>query len=129
MLIDIFDYLTDYDPAMPTVEVIIGATGTAPTVRIKALVDSGADGTILPLQQLKQIDARKYQKKWMRTVTGQRAQVDMYLVAMQIGGLPPIRLAVAGDPQLNEAIVGRDWLNRFVVRLDGPAMVVQLFAP
>ncbi|MEZ4706549.1 MAG: retroviral-like aspartic protease family protein [Caldilineaceae bacterium] len=128
MLVDTFDYLTDYDPAMPIIEVMIGAAGTAPMLRVNALVDSGADGSILPLQQLKQIDARKYQKKWMRTVTGQRAQVDMYLVTVQIGRLQPVRLAVAGDPQLDEAIIGRDLLNQLVVRLDGPAMVVEIFA-
>lgn len=129
MLVDTFDYLTDYDPAMPIIEVLIGAVGTVPLLCVKSLVDSGADGTILPLPQLKQIGARKYQKQWMRTATGQRAQVDMYLVAVQIGGLPSIRLAVAGNPQLTEAVVGRDLLNQFVVHLDGPAMVVELFAP
>jgi predicted aspartyl protease len=79
------------------------------------------------LSDLKQIGARKYQKKWMRTITGQRAQIDLYLISVQIGGIQRVRLAVAGDPQLNEAIVGRDLLNQLVVKLDGPAMAVEIF--
>lgn len=63
----------------------------------------------------------------MRTITGQRAQVDLYLISLQVGTLQPVRLAVAGDAQLNEAIVGRDLLNQLVVKLDGPAMAVEIF--
>jgi len=129
MLVYTYEYETAYDPAMPMVEVRIGAVNTLPTLRLTALIDSGSDGTIIPLTELKRIAARKYQKKWMRTIIGQRAQVDLYLISLQVGARQPVRLAVAGDAQLNEAIVGRDLLNQLVVKLDGPAMAVEVFLP
>ncbi|MCX6048300.1 MAG: retroviral-like aspartic protease family protein [Chloroflexi bacterium] len=124
MLVYINDYDTTYNPAMPIVEIKIGTVATLPTLDLKALVDSGSDGTIIPLTYLKQIGARKYQKKWIRTITGQRAQIDLYLISIQIGTTQRARLAVAGDPQLDEAIIGRDLLNQFVVTLDGLASAV-----
>ena len=129
MLVYTYEYDTAHDPAMPVVEVRIGAVNTPPTLRLTALIDSGSDGTIIPLPELKRIAARKYQKKWMRTITGQRAQVDLYLVSLQVGALQPVRLAVAGDAQVNEAIVGCDLLNQLVVKLDGPALAVEVFLP
>ncbi|MEZ4620264.1 MAG: hypothetical protein R2867_32810 [Caldilineaceae bacterium] len=127
MLVYTYDYESTYDPAMPIIEINIGAVGASPMLMINALIDSGADGTIIPLHVLKQIGARKYQKKWLRTITGQRVQIDLYLIVVQLGGMQPVRLAVAGDPQLNEAVVGRDLLNQLVVKLDGPAMAVEVF--
>jgi predicted aspartyl protease len=127
MLVYTYNYETAHDPAMPMVEVRIGAVNTSPTLILTALIDSGSDGTIIPLNDLKRIGARKYQKKWMRTITGQRAQIDLYRISLQIADQPPVRLAVAGDPQLSEAIVGRDLLNQLVVKLDGPALAVEIF--
>lgn len=128
MLVYTYNYDTTHDPAMPMVEVKIGTVNTPPTLLLTALIDSGSDGTIIPLNDLKRIGARKYQKKWMRTITGQRAQIDLYRISLQIADQPPVRLAVAGDPQLSEAIVGRDLLNQLVVKLDGPALAVEIFS-
>ena len=124
MLVYNYDYDTTYNPAMPIIEIKVGNIATLPTLVLKALVDSGSDGTIIPLPYLKQIGARKYQKKWMRTITGQRAQIGLYLISIQIGIAQRARLAVAGDPQLEEAIIGRDLLNQFVVTLDGLASAI-----
>ncbi len=124
MLVYSYDYDKTYNPSMPIIEISIGSVATLPTLALKALVDSGSDGTIIPLIYLKQIHARKYQKKWMRTVTGQRTQIDLYLISIQIGMAQRARLAVAGDPQLEEAIIGRDLLNQFIVTLDGLASAV-----
>lgn len=68
MLVYTYEYDTAHDPAMPVVEVRIGPVNTIPTLRLNALIDSGSDGTIIPLPELKRIAARKYQKKWMRTL-------------------------------------------------------------
>lgn len=100
MLVYTYNYDTTHDPAMPMVEVRIGVVNTPPTLMLTALIDSGSDGTIIPLNELKRIGARKYQKKWMRTITGQRAQIDLYRISLQIAGMSPVRLAVARDPQL-----------------------------
>lgn len=45
-----FNYSRQFDPTMPVVEVSVRAVGTShPASVVTALVDSGADATILPL--------------------------------------------------------------------------------
>lgn len=126
MIVHTYEYDISYIPAMPVVELVVGKASSVPVLSLKALVDSGSDGTIIPLEHLKQIGARKFQKRWMRTITGQRAQVDLYLISIQIGSFQRDKLAVAGDPQLNEAIIGRDVLNHLIVTLDGLANAVTI---
>ncbi|MFN8495088.1 MAG: hypothetical protein U0350_46220 [Caldilineaceae bacterium] len=55
-----FDYDIAYNPAMPVVEIVVGRVGSAPSLPLIALIDSGADSTIIPLRYLHQIGARKY---------------------------------------------------------------------
>lgn len=44
-----FNYSRQFDPTMPVVEATVKAVGLShPTYGITALVDSGADATILP---------------------------------------------------------------------------------
>lgn len=128
MLVYTYEYDTNYVPAMPVVEIAISSVSKSYISTIRALIDSGSDGTIIPLSDLKRIGARKYQKQWMRTITGQRAQVDLYLITVQLGPLQRARVAVAGDPKLNEAIIGRDLLNQLCIKLDGLATVVEILA-
>ena len=103
-----FDYDTSYIPAMPTAEIRIGRALHDPTLTLTALVDSGADGTIIPVSYLKQIRARKAGKTWMRGTTGERAQVDLYQVSLQLGSYHRGRLEVVGDTRNLEVIIGRD---------------------
>lgn len=119
MIVHTYEYDISYIPAMPVVELVVGKASSAPVLSLKALVDSGSDGTI-PLEHLKQIGVLKFQKTPMRTITGQRAQVDLYLISIQIGSFQRDKLAVAGDPQLNEAD-HQDVLNHLIVTLDGLA--------
>lgn len=58
MLVYTYNYETTHDPAIPMVEVRIGAVSTPPTLILTALIDSGSDGTIIPLNELKRIGAR-----------------------------------------------------------------------
>ena len=121
-----FDYDTSYIPAMPTAEIRIGRALHDPTLTLTALVDSGADGTIIPVSYLKQIRARKAGKTWMSGTTGERAQVDLYQVSLQLGSYHRGRLEVVGDTRNHEVIIGRDTLNHLIVTLNGLANVVEI---
>ena len=53
MMIVSFDYNTSYDPAIPVVDIEIRATKNEPAVSVSAIVDSGADATIIPVAILR----------------------------------------------------------------------------
>lgn len=114
-----FSYSRRFDPTMPVVEATVRAVGMSHlTSVVTALVDSGADATILPLSVLQQVGARYVRGRVMRGVTGTPENVDTYLVTIQIGPyvVHGIR-AVAYDNDM-DPIIGRDVLNNLVVTLD-----------
>lgn len=96
---------------------------------ITGLIDSGADATILPLDILRQIDARRIDVAWARTVTGQRYQVNLYQVHIRIGEFEVPGVEVIANEQTDEVILGRDVLNQLYLILDGPGEEVQIGLP
>lgn len=67
-----YDYDSNYDPAMPVVDIEIGRALAKTTLALTALVDSGADATMVPMNYLRQIQSRRSRKKWMRGAAGGR---------------------------------------------------------
>lgn len=117
-----FNYSRQFDPTMPIVEVSVRAVGTShPASVVTALVDSGADATILPLSVLQQVGARYVRGRVMHGVTGIPENVDTYLVPIQISpnAVHGIRAVAYGNNMT--PIIGRDVLNNLVVTLDGLA--------
>ncbi len=123
-----YNYDTDYNPAMPVVEIRIGRAMADASLPLAALVDSGADATIIPIGYLRQIRARRGRRKWMRGVAGGRKPVDLYAISLQIGSFRQAHLEVVGDLENDEIIVARDVLNHLLVTLDGPGSSVQVAA-
>jgi hypothetical protein len=121
-----FDYNTNYEgPAFPVVELgIAGRNGQ--TEVTMALVDSGADATLIPPALLRNVDARKLDSRWARNVSGIRYRVSMYLVTLTIGSLTFYGVEAIANNQTNEVIVGRDVLNQVVVTLNGLAYEVRV---
>ena len=54
-----YHYDNSYDPAMPVMTIGLSPSGEdVPRQELTALIDSGADGTILPIHMLKAAGAR-----------------------------------------------------------------------
>lgn len=69
----------NYDPPMPIVEIdLISLVSGAPAISLTALVDSGADATMMPIDFLESADALLYRTRSMRGVTGLSVPVDTY---------------------------------------------------
>ena len=127
-LVYTYDYNRDYQPAMPTVRIEIGPAMAAVSLPLTALVDSGADATIIPQRYLQQIRARRGRTAWMRGTTGVRKRVMLYPISLQLGSFKQMHLEVVADDEYDEIIIGRDVLNHLTVTLDGPANSVQIVA-
>lgn len=121
-----YDYDSSFIPSMPIVEIKIGRSLTQPELPLNALIDSGADGTIIPVRFLNQIRARAEKSLWMRTVTGKRSVVDVYTVSMKFGAFEVGEHLVVGGLQPDEIISGRDILNQFIVTLNGLASMAEI---
>ncbi|MCP4419384.1 MAG: hypothetical protein GY805_22450 [Chloroflexi bacterium] len=123
-----FDYDNAYSsgPALSIVEFDLKAIGSETAVRVNALVDSGADATIIPLTYLEQANVEQVGRARMRWGTHLSGSYDVYLATIQIGSHTFFGVRVLGDKQGEEAILGRDVLNQMKVILNGPAQVVEI---
>jgi hypothetical protein len=126
MLVYTHDYDSHYQPAMPVVEIQVRRRAGQTSATLNAIVDSGADATMIPLPTLRQLNARKVRTGWLSGSAGERYQVDLYTIAVQIGEYQLIYVDAVGSERSDEVIVGRDVLNQFIVTLNAPGHVVEI---
>lgn len=119
-----YDYDLNYVPAMPMVKIYIGRPDSAVSLSLPALVDSGADATMIPISHLKRVNAIKRQQVFIQSISGRRAGAILYTVSLQFAHYERQRIDVVGNQDTDEIIIGRDILNHLVVTLDGRASVV-----
>jgi predicted aspartyl protease len=91
-----------------------------------AMIDSGADGTLVPLSQLRAIKAHRSGQVILRSVTGAPTVVDVYKVALQVGPHLFSYVRVAADKHNTLIVLGRDILNHLVITLNGLASATEL---
>lgn len=121
-----FSYNTAYPgPPFPVVELVIAGTHNAPRETL-ALIDSGADATLIPLSILNAVGARKIDSRWARNISGIRYRVSMFTVDLSIGSYSFPNTEVIANVQTDEVVVGRDVLNQLILLLNGLAQVVEV---
>ncbi len=122
---DEFPYDTTYDPALPVCAVTLTARTTGQEVQLTAIVDTGADGTIIPVQYLHRIGAWRAFETGLRSQWGERRSVFLYLVDLRIGALTLPGTYVVGDELGFEVILGRNVLNQLHLLLNGPSQTLR----
>lgn len=118
-----FRYNQSYTPPAPVIEVRLrSAYGISDY--FWAFVDSGADGTIVPLDVLRSINADYTDKGFLTGTTGITQRVGLYEVRILIGTdvVYGIDAAAYGE----EIILGRDVLNQLTVTLEGPLAICEI---
>jgi predicted aspartyl protease len=123
-----FDYDSGYyGPARPIAEVSISSLDNDGTVSgVIALLDSGADATMIPLRLLKRIGAEKVDQRRMSDASNLSYLVDIYEVVVQIGIFTMPQVYAVADRNNSEVTIGRDVLNHLVVTLNGLAYTVEI---
>lgn len=127
MLIHMHDYDSSYYPAMPIIEIQVRRRTGQPPITLKAIVDTGADATLIPMTILRRLKVRKGRTGWLSSPAGERYEVDLYVIAVQVGEHQLLYVDAVGSERYNEVIVGRDVLNQFIVNLNAPGHVVEVF--
>jgi predicted aspartyl protease len=121
-------YSNEYFPAAPTFPISIAVPGESPTGNEIALIDTGADGTFVPLTLLEKMDLPITYETNVRSHLGDALyRVSIYTVDLILFDsirLPGIK--VVGDDWGHQIIIGRNVLNLLQLHLDGPRRIVKV---
>ncbi len=120
------EYSRNYYPSAPVAEIGIRQTPQGFEIETEALIDTGADATILPFSLLQRINAIYAETVTMRSVTGISQRVQTFVIAVRVGPHLISGIRAVADKQGNEAILGRDVLNQLILTLNGPALVTEI---
>ena len=91
---------------------------------VSAIVDTGADFTVVPLSLLKPLAPPVVRPATLSSQWQDRRLVYVYEVDLRIGDVILPAIDVAGDPFSNEILLGRNLLNRLDLRHEGPALQI-----
>ncbi len=87
---------------------------------LAALVDTGADQTVIPTRVAEQLGLIPSRHVHASGFDGVGASRPVFVVRLVVRDLPEIEVPVIGAWQFGYAILGRDVLNRYRVVFDGP---------
>jgi len=112
-----------FDPPASVLPVRIAGPGEDErAVLLRMLVDTGADCTVIPARLAKSLGLPIIDEIRVIGVGGKPIAAPVHAARVRLGALHALARVVAmGD----EALLGRDLLNRLLLRIDGPAGVVE----
>ena len=113
-------YDTSYSPAIPVCETTLIVPSSGLRLTLSAIIDTGADATIIPVSQLRKMGAHRAHEARLRSQWGEARRVYLYIVDMRIGDFNLPGVYVVGDDRGNECVLGRNVINRLKMLLDGP---------
>ena len=122
-----FPYDDSYSPPAPVCQVSFSVARTGQSVGpLAAILETGADGTLVPQHCLDAIGARRVMETGLRSQWGERRVVYLYLVTLHIGEIELPGTYVVGDDRSDEIVLGRNVLNHLKIWLDGPENISRL---
>jgi len=108
-------------PPIPDLEIALGLPQATETIGpFRAIVDSGADATLIPIAMLKQLGAQAWDEAMLRGPWGERRRIYTYVMDVHIYGRVFPGIEVVGDNMGEAIVLGRNLLNKLILLLDGP---------
>jgi len=106
-----------FDPPAPVVPLRIAAPGGEAAVLLSALVDTGADCTLVPASIPRQVGLPRVDQLDLEGIEGVARTAPVHAALVELAGRRVLARVVAYGA---EAIVGRDLLEGLTAVLDGP---------
>lgn len=112
-----------YEPPAPILFLRLSPPEGAPSIGLPALVDTGADVSVVPEAVAQSLGLPIIGQLHIRGVGGQAQAANVHAATVECAGVTALCEVVGfGD----EALLGRDLLNRWTMVLDGLHQVLEL---
>ena len=115
-----YPYSKDFEPPAPVLAMECWSPAGGPMMEVAALLDSGADITVIPSRVVTSLELRETGSVTAVGFSGTQVEIDVFSVSIRVPGKEPTYARVVpwdGD----YALMGRDLINSWRVTLDGPA--------
>ena len=110
-----------YTPPIPALEIGLEDPDGEQTIGpLTAVLDTGADISLIPITLLEQIKAPEQDEVRLRSHWGEATPFTTYLISIQVGAETLPGIEVVGDLYGQEVLLGRDVLNKLLLLIDGP---------
>ena len=91
-----------------------------------ALVDTGADRTVLPLSVVEQLRVAPFATLRFEVGGGDVISLPVYRVWLTVSDFPPVPVEVAASAGEANSPLGRDALNAYTAILNGPLGLIEI---
>ncbi len=116
-----YAYAAAYQPPFPAAPIVLrNSEEGLRTEQVQALLDTGSDGSLVPIAYLEEILAPPLVDTHIRSHWGEWRAAQLFVVDIELGNLRLPGVFVVGDEQGSEIVLGRNVLNKLRVLLDGP---------
>ena len=113
-------YSDIYFPPAPVLMIrCAGPEERPPSGSILAIIDTGSDGSLVPMTILESIEAIPVGDAVLHGILGETRVVDLFEIDLYIDDFVLPGILVASSDVGEEVILGRNVLNRLVLLLDG----------
>lgn len=110
-----------YNPPAPILSVhLINPDEGLRVEGVHALIDTGSDGTLVPIKLLRDILATPLSLSRIRSHWGEWRDVHTFVVDIVVGHVTLPHVLVVGDEVGTEVVLGRNVLNMLRLYLNGP---------
>ena len=115
-------YYAAYEPPFPAAPVVLrNSEEGLRTEKVQALLDTGSDGSLVPIAYLEEILAPPVVDTHIRSHWGEWRAAQLFAVDFELGSLRLPGVFVVGDEQGSEIVLGRNVVNKLRMLLDDPA--------
>lgn len=122
-----YRYALEAQPPAPFVNVTVRCPTTGRHIeRTPALLDSGADCTVLPSSVVSALDLVQVGLQECEDFHGVIVVRPVFLVAVSIHDLPPVEVRVVLEERQKYVLLGRDVLNNHRIVHDGPQLALEI---
>lgn len=120
-------YNRHYMPPAPVLEIALSdVDGDVFVGPVEALLDTGSDGSLVPVDYLEQLKVPLVREARLRSHWGEWRTVQLYLVDITIESVRLAGMEIVGDDHGHRILLGRNVLNALDLRLNGPAETTQI---
>jgi hypothetical protein len=95
------------------------------SLNFSAQIDTAADRTVVPQSIIDTLAIPSVGSVLVQGFGGHSQQISLFPIVLKLTPLPAYRLTVAAHPDESFILLGRDFLNHFLIVLDGPSEIVE----